>query len=163
MIKGYRFCRRLSKGKNTTFAIKPSKDIYLLALIKVVNIGHWNGKKNPSIGKKKSYLQMFCHDKWNLFRQTFRQGGTMFDCFSWARKNAAREWIMGSKYFWHFTFLVQCHFKENGKMTLPRASWDNKWQTQYFIATSLRAQQFINTRAADLALQPFTLVQLRLK
>ena len=45
---------------------------------------------------------MFCHNKWNLFRQTFRQGGTMFDCFSWARKNAARESIMGSKYFWNF-------------------------------------------------------------
>ena len=48
---------------------------------------------------------MFCHNKWNLFRQTFRQGGTMFDCFSWARKNATRESIMGSKYFWNFIII----------------------------------------------------------
>ena len=55
---------------------------------------------------KKKQLQMFYHNKWNLFRQTFRQGGTMFDCFSWARKNATRESIMGSKYFWNFIILL---------------------------------------------------------
>ena len=69
---------------------------------------------------KKSQLQMFCHNKWNIFRQTFRQGGTMFDCFSWARKNAARESIMGSKYFWNFIIILYFF----GSMSFQR-KWKN--------------------------------------
>ena len=104
-------------------------------------------EKKTSIGKKKPQLQMFYHNKWNLFRQTFRQGGTMFDCFSWARKNATRESIMGSKYFWNFIILLYffgsvrvlyiciTFVPKNARLQCNLADWNAIWR--YFASMQL--------------------------
>ena len=96
---------------------------------------------------KKKQLQMFYHNKWNLFRQTFRQGGTMFDCFSWARKNATRESIMGSKYFWNFIILLYffgsvrvlyiciTFVPKNARLQCNLADWNAIWR--YFASMQL--------------------------